>query len=190
MKPNWNCNSPKKIGGFTLIELLLALFIATLVVTSFAMLFDYGIRAAEFSGRVDETVGEAVQILNYITDEIAAASAVYDAQDFYIHPDYRNTMGFVLKTPVGANNKYVFYSLRGSRLFRVAFHFSESDPAKISFGSLQDGGVNAISDEIDNIDGSGLDLSKKLVHVQFESGIGNGGGSFGTRIYSKGAEDL
>lgn len=150
--------------GFTLIELIIALSIFSMIILIFYNILSISISSGEKMEKENEYIQNGKHVINYIAKEIRSADEVISSNKFkYLNQKYPVNLGFVIKREVD-NNKYLYitYYHYFDKIRRIAVVSKEEYPNGYLFS-----GHNNIAEYIYNIEGTVVNLEKKIITLEF-----------------------
>lgn len=152
--------------GFTLIELILALAISSMVIIPMFSILIFSIKTCDIGEQKDDLILNGRYAMEYIKDEIRMADRIISSNKISeLNTGYPTNIGFVIMINEGKSSyRYITYHVKDSNLVRIACtRLSEKYPSQIHFG-----GYNIISEFVDNIRETKLDLDQFMIFLDFE----------------------
>ncbi|MFA7411550.1 MAG: prepilin-type N-terminal cleavage/methylation domain-containing protein [Tissierellaceae bacterium] len=155
----------RRCKGFTLIELVLVIALSSMIMLPLLNMLDFSIKASTIGNEKDELLLNGRYAIEYVKNEIKSADMILPSSKLMgLKATYKTNIGFIIMVEESANqNKFITYHTKDGKLIRIAASARKGNYPLYSALS----GFNEISEYMDSIGNSRLDLDKKMIFLDF-----------------------
>ena len=180
--------------AFTLIELIVSLFISSLIILVFAMLFDFFVKTNEEINKSDKS-DMAIMVASYLTDEIQS-SKIFDGAYKKAYFPYDKTLGVILQNKSldekGAKAyNYSYFALRNDEIFRIAINTDEGNinSNKVEFTESADSNIRkGVNSLVGGVEDARINYNKYTGLVDIVLKFYDDPKTYKTSVYAYGGE--
>lgn len=180
--------------AFTLIELIITLFISSLIILIFAMLFDFSTKTNENINKNDKS-DMALMVASYLTDEIQS-SKIYDGAYKKAYFPYDKSLGIILQSKrlEGQDGKaynYSYFALRNDEIYRIAINTDEGNinSNKVEFIESADTNIKkGVNSLVGGVEDAKINYNRDTGLVDISLKFFNDPKTYRTSVYAYGGE--